>query len=160
LVAFGPVETPSLALVSDDTVTPTSGRFLVRVANLATGASPFDVYFTPPGTHLNTVSPTISSVSYGGSTGVIQLSSGKLQLRLTIAGTKTAIYDSGARNWPDNTATDAVAYTRNGGQLVNVAIADINGASQRVIANSTLAQIKIVNAAFQSGSINAFLDGT
>jgi hypothetical protein len=160
LITFGPVEAPALLLLSDDTISPSSGRFLLRVANAAAGAATFDVYVTAPGAALDTLAPNLSSISYGGSTGFLQLSSGTLQLRLTQTGTKAVIYDSGARNWSDNTATDAIMYTRSGGQLVNLALADINGANQRVIVNSTLTDVKFVNAAFDTGAVNSLLDGT
>ena len=160
LIAFGPVEAPALLLLSDDTISPSSGRFLLRVANAAAGAATFDVYVTAPGAALDTLAPNLSSISYGGSTGFLQLSSGTLQLRLTQTGTKAVIYDSGARTWSDNTATDAIMYTRSGGQLVNLALADINGANQRVIVNSTLTDVKFVNAAFDTGAVNSLLDGT
>ena len=160
LIVFGPVEAPALVLLSDDTISPSSGRFLLRVANAAAGAATFDVYVTAPGAALDTLAPNLSSISYGGSTGFLQLSSGTLQLRLTQTGTKAVIYDSGARTWSDNTATDAIVYTRSGGQLVNLALADINGANQRVIVNSTLTDVKFVNAAFDTGAVNSLLDGT
>src|SRR5437870_3288268 len=35
LIAFGTLEAPSLVLLSDDTIMPSSGRFLLRVANAA-----------------------------------------------------------------------------------------------------------------------------
>jgi hypothetical protein len=160
LIAFGPVEAPALLLLSDDTISPSSGRFLMRVANAAAGAATFDVYVTAPGAALDTLAPNLSSIAYGGSTGFLQLSSGTLQMRLTQAGTKAVIYDSGARTWSDNTATDAIVYTRSGGQLVNLALVDINGANQKAIVNSTLTDLKFVNAAFDTGSVNSLLDGT
>jgi hypothetical protein len=98
-------------------------------------------------------------VGYSGSTGFVQLPSGTFQLRLTQAATKTVIYDSGPRTFSDSTSTDAIVYTRGSGQLVNLALADINGAGQRVIVNSTLTEYKVVNAAFQTGNVNQLLDG-
>jgi hypothetical protein len=159
LLAFGTVDTPSLLLLSDDTILPTAGRFLLRVANVAAGSTGFDVYVTSPGVVLDNLSPTLSFIGYGGSTGFVQLSSGTFELRFTIAGTQTVIYDSGALTFSDATTSDAIVYTRNGGLLVNLALADINGAGQRVIVNSTLTEYKVVNAAFQTGAVNQLLDG-
>ena len=159
LIAFGPVNTPSLILISDDTVTPTAGKLLLRVANVAAGGGAVDIYLTTPGAALDTLTPNISGIVYGASTGFIQVASGSLQLRITQSGTKNVIYDSGARTFSDNTATDAIVYTRSGGQLVNLALADINGAGKSVIVNSTMTELKVVNAAFQTGAVNQVLDG-
>ncbi|MEO7155922.1 MAG: DUF4397 domain-containing protein [Vicinamibacterales bacterium] len=160
LIAFGPAHAAGLVLLSDDTVTPTAGKLLLRVANMSGSVGPIDIYLTTPGADLTNATPNIGGIFYGGATGFIQVSSGNQQLRITQSGTKNVVYDSGARNFSDNTATDAIVYTRTGGPLVNVALSDINGAGQNVIVNSTMTELKVVNAALQTGAVNQLLDGT
>src|SRR5438045_9194894 len=47
LIVFGAIDSPQFFLLSDDTATPTSGKFLLRIANAAAGSPGFDLYITP-----------------------------------------------------------------------------------------------------------------
>ncbi len=71
----------------------------VRVINAAVNAQNIDIYLTPSGVNFNAVVPTMSSVGYKGvnpPTGAnsIEVEAGAYQLRVTAAGSKTAIFSS------------------------------------------------------------------
>ncbi len=159
LLAFGPVDAPFLSLMPDDTSAPGSGNFLIRVADVADAAGAIDFYLTIPGVPLDNIAPNLSGILYGSSTGFVQFQGGTYELRFTQNATKNVIYDSGTQSLAAGATIDTIAYTRSGGQLANVSLAYVTGAQQSVILNSTLAEIKIFNAAFQTGAVNGFLDG-
>lgn len=159
LLAFGNVEAPLLALMPDDTVAPPAGNFLMRVANVAYGAGFLDFYITSPTATLDNVSPNLSGIPYAGSTGFIQFTAGTYRMRFTESGTKTVIYDSGSQTFPGGATIDTIAYTRNGGLQCNVSVAYVNGSQQSMILNSTMAALKVFNAAYQTGSVNMYVDG-
>jgi len=105
LIAFGPVEAPALLLLSDATITPSAGRFLLRVANAAAGAATFDVYITAPGAALDTLAPNLSSISYGGSTGFpdpFALSAKTMSIRMSPTSQRTSV--SMQSSWPSSSA--------------------------------------------------------
>ena len=161
LVTFGIADAPGVLMMQDTSVSPGNGKFQVIVANAAIGLNTgaVDVYFTAPGTSLDDVTPTFFDVVYGGTGVVGTFSSGTYSMRVTPTGTKTLIYDSGPRTFGDNTETDVIIYTKGSAHLVNVAMLDINSGGQSVIANNIISDVKVVNAAPQTGSIDMLLDG-
>jgi hypothetical protein len=167
LVIYGTVSAPLIGTMVDDDQPPPSGQFQLNVFNaapIANGTSlgnyPLDFYFTPPGQAIDTISPKFSGIYYtnGNIFGLFQ--AGQYQLRLTVAGTKIIIYDSGPLTFSEQTATDLVIYSRGSEILANVLLNDSDGAGKQVIANSLLSRLKVVNGAFQTGSVNQFLNGT
>ncbi len=150
----------------DTNQAPPSGKFLLSffdaapVGNgAALGIYPIDIYLTPPGQVMDNASPTFTFVQFGTGNLFGQFSAGQYQLRTTIAGTKTIIYDSGMLTFQEKTATDVIIYSRGSEVLPNVLLDDVNGAGQQVVANNLLARVKAVNAAFQSGPVNQFFNG-
>jgi hypothetical protein len=166
LVIYGTLSAPSLAVMSDVTQPPPSGQFLLNVLQAAPvgngttiGTYPMDVYLTPVGQLLDTTSPTFTGISYSNSNIVGQFPAGQYQLRMTNYATKTVIYDSGPLTFQEQTGTDVIIYSRGSSVLPNVLLDDSDGAGQQVVANNRLARVKVVNAAFQTGAVDQYLNG-
>jgi hypothetical protein len=166
LVVYGTVFAPSIGVMADPNIPPPSGKFALNVFNAAPvgngnilGLSPFDIYLTPPGQALDNATPIFTYISYQTTNVFGQYEAGQYQLRLTIAGTKTVVYDSGTLTFQDQTSTDLIIYSRGSQVLANVLLNDSDGAGQQVIANSKLSRLKVVNAAFQTGAVNQSLNG-
>ena len=166
LVVYGTVFSPTIGIMVDVPSPPPSGTFELKLFNVAPvgngtsiGIYPIDVYVTPVGQALENTSPNFTTVNYSNSR-VGSFSAGQYQLRLTVAGTKIVIYDSGPRTFPEQTSTDLIIYSRGSSVLANVLLNDSNGAGNQVIANSLLARLKVVNGAFQTGRVNLSVNGT
>jgi hypothetical protein len=159
LVAYGTVTAPQAVLLGDSTLTVPAGNVQLRIFDGAPGQSAVDFYLTAPGVPLDGLAPQFGNINYQNSTVFIQTAAGAYQLRLTITNTQTVVYDSGSRNYPEQTATDLVMYSRGSALLPNLEALDVNGALQQVVVNSTLARLKVVNLAFQTGTVNELLDG-
>lgn len=159
LVAFGTTRVPSFLLMPDATSEPGSGRSQLRIANVAAGIGAIDAYLTPPGVAIDDLLPNFTNLGYNTATTYLQFSSGTYQLRMTVAGTKTVIYDSGAHEFSSSTSTDLIAYARTSGRLPNALLLDVNGAGQRAVVNNTLAGAKFVHAAPQAGNVDVVVDG-
>lgn len=72
----------------------------VRVVNASYNATSVDVYITAPGADLTTATPTVSAVAYQTAAPVsgqdaLYLDGGSYEIRVTDAGSKTVIFDSG-----------------------------------------------------------------
>jgi hypothetical protein len=167
LVIYGSVVTPAIGIMVDVPQPPPSGKFSLNVFNAApvgnatsVGTYPVDVYFTQPGQALDGISATFTSIYYTNANVFGSFSAGQYQLRLTVAGTKTIIYDSGPLTFPEMTATDLIIYSRGSEFLANVLLNDSDGAGRQLVANSRLARLKAVNGAFQTGNVNLSLNGT
>jgi hypothetical protein len=167
LVIYGTVFAPSIGVMVDVPSPPPSGKFELNVFNVApvgngtsVGIYPVDLYLTPLGQALDNTSATFTNINYTNANIFGSFSAGQYQLRLTVAGTKILIYDSGLLTFQDQTATDLVIYSRGSSVLANVLLNDSDGAGKQVIANSLLARLKVVNGAFQTGNVNQLLNGT
>ena len=167
LVVFGTPFVPSIGIMADVAQPPPSGKFALNVLNAApigngadVGTISVDVYLTTPGEAIDTITPTFTFIPFATGNIFGQFSSGQYQLRLTVAGTKVVVYDSGPLTFQEQTATDLIIYSRGSEVLANVLLNDSDGAGQQVVANNLLARLKVVNGAFQTGNVNQLLNGT
>lgn len=83
-------------VLNDDNSAPASGDFKIRVVNASPNLGPADLYIVAPGTSLNTVSPTLSNLSFGTTTPYQSLAAGNYEIELTSVGQKFAAIDSGS----------------------------------------------------------------
>jgi len=108
-IVYNPVASAAGLLLSDSTfATPNSGTFGFRVINVAAGVGLVDLYLAPPGTDINSTSPTVASVPVGGISAVTAPNAATLELRVTAAGTKQVIYDTPAQNFVNGSNYEAV----------------------------------------------------
>jgi hypothetical protein len=159
-LVYGTASAPSAQLVSDDVVLPATNQFMLRVTNAAFGSLPIDVYVTAPGASLESASPNISNVAVNATSTFATLTPGTLQVRLTLTNSKQVVYDAGTAAFGGGSAYYLVAYTKGSGTLVNAALLNMDAAGSGALANSTLAQFKMIHAAPGTAAINALVDGT
>jgi hypothetical protein len=166
LVVYGTATVPALGVMADTTQPPQSGRFAINVFNAAPigngsaiGTISVDLYLISPDQIIDGIAPTFTFIPFTGSNIFAAFSAGTYRLILTVAGTKSIVYDSGPLAFTDQTATDLIMYSRGSETLPNVLLNDSDGAGQQRIANNKLARIKVVNGAFQSGNVNQLLNG-
>jgi len=167
LVVYGTPTVPALGVMADTTQAPQSGNFALNVFNAAPigngsaiGTISVDLYLISPDTIIDGINPTFTFIPFNGANIFGGFSAGTYRLILTVAGTKSIVYDSGALTFADQTATDLIIYSRGSETLPNVLLNDSDGAGQQRIANNKLARIKVVNGAFQSGNVNQLLNGS
>lgn len=166
VVVYGTIIVPSLGVMADVTQAPASGQVSLNVYNaapvgngIAVGTISLDLYLTAPGVPIETATPTFTYIGYSVGNIFGQYDSGDYQLRMTVAGTKLVVYDSGPLTLSSGTATDLILYSRGSAMLPNVLLNDSDGAGQQRIANNLLARIKVVNGAFQTGPVDQLLNG-
>lgn len=84
-----------------------SNKARVRTLNASFNAQNVDIYLTMPAIDINSVGPNFSNVGYkqaSPASGVdsVDMDGGTYRLRITTAGTKTVIFDSGALTLDNN----------------------------------------------------------
>jgi hypothetical protein len=158
-VVFNPVASATAILVVDSFPTPASGTFGFRVINAASGVGLVDVYLTAPGTDINSTSPTISAIAVGAVSAVFSPNAATLELRITAAGTKQILYDTGAQNFTNGASYQAVIYTVGSGTLVNVALLNIDTNGTGQVNANLLANFKVLNASQVASPLNVSVDG-
>jgi len=159
-IVFNPVASATaLLLVDSGIATPPSGDFSIRVVNVASGIGPVDVYLTPPGTDLNSTSPTVANTPVGAASLVISPAAGTLELRVTATGTKEVIYDTPPQAFVNGNIYQPVVLTAGSSKLVNVVLLNIDDTGTGQLNNNLLADFKVLNASQVPSPLNVLVDG-
>jgi hypothetical protein len=160
-VVYGPVASAQSVLVVESGLTvPNSGTFNFRVINVAAGIGAVDVYLTPAGADLNSTSPNIANVGAGASSGLVPVNTGSYELRVTAAGTKDVIYDTGVQAFNTSQGTyQAVIYTKGSARLPNVAVLNVDSTGTGQVNDNLLAEFKVLNASSVASPLNVLVDG-
>jgi hypothetical protein len=159
-VLYGTASAPLALLIQDGPAAGLStGQFGVRISNAAVGNASLDVYFTNAGVPLDGVTPNISNVTLGATSTFALITSGTFQVRFTLHNSKQVIYDGGTLTFGSGISYALVAYSTGSGTLVNAAVLVMDSTGNGNIANSSLAEFKLANAAPLTGSVNVRVNG-
>lgn len=92
--AVEPVSAIEPLVVNNSASTPSSSGVALAVVHASPDAPAVDVYVTAPGADISSIDPTLSfSFKESVDAGVVPV--GQYQIRVTLAGTKTVVFDSG-----------------------------------------------------------------
>jgi len=151
----------TFALVAPDTSSNAGdGNFLIRIINVAASLPAFDIYITDPAIPVDdNLSPNFSNLQSGSSTVAIRLSTGVYSVRMTIAATKSVVYDSGPQVFGGNLSTDFVAYTQGFASLPQGMQLDVNEGGKQAVLPNRVASARVVNGAVQTGAIDVSIAG-
>jgi hypothetical protein len=155
LLVFGSPSSPQVTLLQEVPSAPTNGSIQFAVFNASYNAGSVDIYVNAPGTDITTVGPNFGSVSFGGTTFNLAFSPGTYQIKVTLAGTKTVIYDSGGTALTPNIALTFIMYGAGSGSLINAVVLQSQGAMATL--NTIFARLKAFNAAPGTPSVNQLL---
>jgi hypothetical protein len=161
-IVYGPVEAVNQALVIDTSVlVPNGGTFDLRVINVATGIAGVDVYLTPPGTDLGLSAPWLRNVTFGSTSGYVQVpTDSNSELQITITGSKEVIYDANVGTFADKSLAQAIIFGKGSAKLVNAAVLNIDKSGTGQVVDSTIAEFKVLNGTSLGAPINVFVDGS
>jgi hypothetical protein len=95
LALIGTGGTLDSVLITDDTTTVASGVVKLRLVQLAPLGPAMDLYVTGASDDITNLTPTIAGVTYKSASPYVTPAAGSVRLRLTQAGTKTVLVDSG-----------------------------------------------------------------
>jgi hypothetical protein len=159
-ITYGPIVSATGLLLNENNLpTPNSGTFNFRVTNVAAGIGPVDFYLTPLGTDINTTSPTVPNVGFGGISTIVDVNGGTLELRATATGTKNVIYDTAVQTFTNGASYEAVVFTKGSARLVSVALLNDNNAGTGQVLDNLLAEFKVINASTAGTALNVLVNG-
>jgi hypothetical protein len=133
------------------------GNTQLRFVHAAFATGGLDVYLTTPGLPLTNLSAQYQ-MGFSGSTSFALTATGDYQLRLLRANSGFAAYDSGTISLADQASQTMYFYAKEGTHAINVLKVNNAGGDTAVIPN-TLAAVKVVNAAYQTPSVDQKWDG-
>ncbi len=152
LVPFGTISFPAQLMLPDVVQDTGNGTASVRFVLVAAGQSAVDIYVTAPDVLIDNINPTISFLGYGNSGGYTSFPEGSYRTRMTVAGTKAIIYDSGVYTLAAHSVSNAIIYTRGSDLLVNVMLLDTAGGT--VIVDNTLSTVRAMNTSPGMGNVD------
>jgi Domain of unknown function (DUF4397) len=158
LLMYGKRSSILTQLLTDDTTSPSSGHFRVRVANLASDTSAVDLYVTAGA--ISSSGAVISAAGFGAVTGAAEVASGSLRVTLTSSGTQDILFQSAPQTFSDGTNITIVVLPTLGGKLVNAVVLGQGSSSSGTLLANPLARVKAVNGVPDSTALNFKADGT
>jgi hypothetical protein len=102
-------------VLQDDNTAPAAGNARVRAIHGAPSAPAVDIYVTAPGADLTTATPVLTGVGFGDVADYLEVPAGDYQVRITPAGTKLVVIDSGALTLQSGQVRTAIAVDAAGG---------------------------------------------
>jgi hypothetical protein len=141
-------------LVSSERSSVTSGNARVQIVHAAPAAPTVDVYVTAPDADIQTAQP-LATASFKDSTDQVEVTGGDYQIRITAAGTKTVVFDSGTVTLPAD-ADLLVAATQNTGtgpSPVTLLVAD-GTSSFKIWDVNSKANVRVVHAVSDAPAVD------
>jgi Domain of unknown function (DUF4397) len=115
VIASGLVAEIEPIVLVDDNSTPAAGNVRVRAIHGAPSAPAVDVYVTAPEADLDAATPVLTNVAFGDVGAYLEVPAGDYQVRVTPAGTKIVVIDSGALTLASGQVRTAIAVDAPGG---------------------------------------------
>jgi hypothetical protein len=116
----------SNVVLTDDNSAPSSGNFKLRIINASPGLNAQDVYVEPPNTNIGSLSPTISSLAFGGASTYSVLTPGDYEIYFTSPGQKFINLDSGVLSFTAGQIRTLVGLNGQSGGYTSTVLADLN----------------------------------
>jgi Domain of unknown function (DUF4397) len=108
--------------LADDNSAPMPGNFRLRFVHASPTATAVDFYITAPAADLTSAQPSFSGVAFGDFAGYANLPQGAFELRVTSAGTKSVLADTGALTFAAGQVRTAVLVNPPGSATVPLSI--------------------------------------
>ena len=102
-------------VLEDDNTAPSAGNVRVRAIHGAPSAPAVDIYVTAPGADLTAETPVLTNVEFGQVADYLEAPAGSYQVRVTPAGSKTVVIDSGTLTLVSGQVRTAIAVDAAGG---------------------------------------------
>ncbi len=145
-------------VITDDTTTPSSGHFRIRIINLSPDTGPVDLYVTSGA--ISSSGAIIPGATFGTLTGAAEVTNGSLAVTLTTSGTQDILFQSTAQNFSDNSTYTIVVLPSLGGKLVSAVLLTQGSNGSGTLLQNPFARVKAVNGIPDSTALNFKADGT
>lgn len=147
VIAEGPVASIAPQVFARPLSAVAAGKARVQVFHAAPAAPSVDVYVTAPGAGVASQT-ALGTFAFKGSLGPVSVPAGSYEIYVTLAGTKTVVYDSGVV--PLAAGADlliaAEQNTGPGGSPITLAVTDASGKNSTLLDSATPAAVRVVHA--------------
>ncbi len=160
MITYGVSSSPRAMILQEDTFTqPAAGFFRFRVAVPAIGLDALDLYLTAPGVDLSTTSPSFAALGNGVSSATADFAVGTYQLRATVAGTKTVVFDGGTMAFVSLDRITLAIYTIGSNKLANAAVLKVDDPGTFTLVRNTLGRYRFFQGNPGYSLVNVLFNG-
>lgn len=157
VIAEGAVATIGPQIFTRPLTAVASGQARVQVFHAAPAAPQVDVYVTAPGAGVAGASP-LGSFAFQGTLGPVSVPAGNYEIYVTLAGTKTVVFDSGSVALASG-ADLLIAAEQNtgpGAAPITLAVTDGAGNNSQLLDVSTPAQVRVIHASPDAPAVSVY----
>lgn len=160
VIAVGRLAQIEPLLLQDDRTPPAPGELRLRVVHGHPLAGQVDLYVTAPGADLALAAPTLAGLSFKDASGFLDVPAGRYQARLTPAGARDVVYDSGPLDLPAGALLTLVA-AESGGGASPVTLLGLTGdaAAPSLELPNVSARVRAVHASPDAPAVDVLVDG-
>jgi hypothetical protein len=157
IIAEGTVANIGAQIFSRPLAAVPSGQVRVQVFHAAPAAPRVDVYVTAPGAGVATATP-LGTFAFHGALGPVTVPAGSYEIYVTLAGTKTVVFDSGAT--PLSAGADlliaAQQNTGPGSSPITLSVTTAAGVNAKLLDIATPATVRVVHASPDAPAVSVY----
>ncbi len=161
VIAEGAVAAIGPQIFSRPLTPVTAGQARVQVFHAAPAAPKVDVYVTAPGAGVAGQAP-LGSFSFKETLGPVEVPAGSYEIYVTVAGTKTVVFDSGSVPLPAG-ADLLIAAEQNtgpGASPITLAVTDDQGKNSQLLDVATPAPVRIIHASPDAPAVSVYVNNS
>lgn len=148
-------------VITESTAKPAAGQARLRVVHAAATAPAVDVYVTAPGADLASTTATLSNVAFKAFSGGLEVPAADYRVRVTPAGSKTVVFDSGTLPVPAGADLLAVAVPQaNGSSPISVLLINRGSTANVSEVNDVNAKLRVVHASPNAPAVDVLANGS
>lgn len=160
IIAANKVASIEPLIIDDDGAAPASGQVKVRVVHGAPSAPAVDIYVTAPNASIATATATLANVPFKTISSVLQIAAGSYQIRVTLAGSKAPVFDSGSVALAAGSDLVLVAVDQStGNSPISLIGLTADPATPRIEIADTRAKLRVMHASPDAPNVDVLLDG-
>lgn len=160
IIAANKVASIEPLVIDDDGVAPAAGQLKVRVVHSAPSAPAVDIYVTAPNAGIATATATLANVPFKTISSVLQIAAGSYQIRVTPAGSKVPVFDSGSVALAAGSDLVLVAVDQSAGNSpISLIGLTADPATPRIEISDTRAKLRVMHASPNAPNVDVLLDG-
>lgn len=147
-------------VIEDDPMAPAAGNARVRVIHAAPDAPAVDVYVTAPGADLGTAQPTLAGAAFEDASDYLPVPADDYRIRVTAAGDKTVLYDSGTITLDDG-AILSIAAVGSTGYVAPIDLLALTGDDNTPVLSlpDNRAEVRVMHLSPDAPNVDVYVDG-
>lgn len=148
-------------VITESAMKPSAGKARLRVVHAAATAPAVDIYVTAPTADLATTTATLSNVAFKAFSDGLEVPAADYRVRVTAAGSKTVVFDSGTLPVPAGADLLAVAVPQaNGSSPISLLLISRDATANVTQVADVNAKLRVVHASPDAPAVDVLANGS